>query len=372
MTAEEILSRLLSFRAVTGTPNKPIAEWAADYLGQRGAAVTVIPSQNEGRVNVWATFGPDDVPGLVLSGHLDVVPAQEGDWRSDPFVLTEKNDLLFGRGSTDMQGFIACVLSLADDLAACAKTRPIHVALSCDEELGCKGVPSLLAELPRLCALPAGALIGEPTGLVPVRGHKGKAAYRLVVKGQPGHSSRPDLGKNAIHGLSTVLSCITEVEKSLQGGPFMDGFEPPYSTMQTGLIKGGQALNIIAAEASLAVEARAIPGVDPLQLLAPVLERARSLTDKGYEIHCEQLANYPALNTEADNIFLAHVASSAAQPVADAVSFGSEAGLFQKAGIPSVVCGPGDIGRAHKPNEYIARRELAACDRFLQTLIRSF
>src|SRR5699024_6827128 len=155
--------------------------------------------------------------------------------------------------------------------------------------------------------LPAGALIGEPTGLVPVRGHKGKAAYRLTVEGKPGHSSRPDLGKNAIHGLSSVLSRITEVEESLRHGPLKDGFEPPYSTMQTGLIKGGQALNIIAGEASLSVEARAVPGVDPLQLLAPVLERARSLANQGYEVHCEQLANYPALNTEAGHAFLTHV-----------------------------------------------------------------
>lgn len=372
MTIEQILAQLLSFRAVAGSPNIGIAEWTAGYLRECGASTTLIPSQDESHFNVFATFGPRDVPGLVLSGHLDVVPAGETGWRSDPFVLTAKDDLLFGRGSTDMQGFIACVLALANELVACSKTRPIHVALSCDEELGCRGVPSLLRALPQLCTLPAGAVIGEPTGLVPVCGHKGKAAYRLTVQGTPGHSSRPDLGLNAIHGLSAVLSRIVGEEKKLSAGPFAEAFEPPFSTMQCGIIGGGQAINIIAGEAALEVEVRAIPGIDPVQLLSPVLACCESLTEAGYQTNCECLANYPAMKIDTDAPLVTAVVNSAGRAAIDAVSFGTEAGLFQKAGIPSIVCGPGDINRAHKPNEYIARNELKACCRFLRTLVHTF
>lgn len=369
MTTADILARLVSFTAVAGQPNADITDWTADYLQRVGAKVTKIPGPDAGRWNVFASFGPCDTPGIVLSGHLDVVPAQEPEWATDPFTLVERDGKLFGRGTTDMQGYVACVLGLAPRLAALAKKRPIHVALSCDEELGCRGVPSMLAKLPELCALPSGAVIGEPTNLIPVRGHKGKAAYRLEVTGQPGHSSRPDLGLNAIHALAGVLSEIVYHARALEHGPKAMDFSPPYSTMQAGVIAGGQALNIIAARASLQVEARAIPGVDPQALLQPVLEKLDALKAQGFQVHHELLSAYPALQIDRQDTLVELVETSCGNTAVDAVSFGTEAGLFQQAGVPAIICGPGDIGRAHKPNEYITRDELARCTAFLNNLL---
>ncbi|KFF49309.1 acetylornithine deacetylase [Gammaproteobacteria bacterium MFB021] len=369
MTSVDILARLVSFKAVAGAPNGPIAEWAAEYLRQAGATVTQIPGPDAGRWNVFASFGPCDTPGIVLSGHLDVVPAREPTWTSDPFTLIERDGRLYGRGTADMQGYIACVLALAPRLAALAKTRPIHVALSCDEELGCRGVPSLLARLPDLCARPSGAVIGEPTNLTPVRGHKGKAAYRLEVTGQPGHSSRPELGLNAIHALSDVLTQVVQQARALENGPRAADFAPPYSTMQVGVIAGGQALNVIPDLASLQVEARAIPGVDPQALLAPILDALDRLEAQGFGTHYAPLSSYPALRLDRRDPLVALVEASCGQASVDAVSFGTEAGLFQQAGIPAIVCGPGDIARAHKPDEYITRDELARCSAFLERLL---
>ncbi|MES1955031.1 acetylornithine deacetylase [Salinisphaera hydrothermalis] len=371
MTPTDILGRLLSFKAVAGQPNAAITGWVGEHLEHAGARVTRISGPDVGRDNLWASFGPCDQPGLVLSGHLDVVPAEADMWTSDPFELVERDGCLFGRGTSDMQGYVACVLALADEIAASAITQPIHVALSCDEELGCRGVPYLLTRLPELCAPPWGAVIGEPTSLVPVRGHKGKAAYALEVIGRAGHSSRTDLGRNAIHGLSQVLTVIVETARALEHGPLADDFIPAYSTLQAGVIQGGQALNIIPDHARLEVEARAIPGVDPDVLLAPILDALSTLERAGFETRHQRLSRYPALQIERGHRLVDLVSASAGHSPKDAVSFGTEAGLFQQAGIPAIICGPGDIDRAHKADEYITAAELADCTRFLRELIQA-
>ncbi|HEY0276297.1 MAG TPA: acetylornithine deacetylase, partial [Paenirhodobacter sp.] len=334
-----------------------------------GAVVTRIPGPEGDRANIFATFGPRDVAGIVLSGHMDVVPALADDWASDPFILTARGGSLFARGSSDMQGFLACVLANAADFTTLSPDRPVHIAFSYDEELGCRGVPHMIAALPELCAPPLGAVIGEPTNMTPVRGHKGKAAIGLEVLGRAGHSARPDMGLNAIHGLSEVLSEVVATAALLQNGPFSADFVPPYSTVQAGVIHGGQAVNIIPDRATLEIEARAIPGVDPQHLLDPVLRRLERLRAQGFDIRHTLRSAYPAL-TLADNHPLVQLVEEVAERDAlDAVSFGTEAGLFQQAGVAAVICGPGDIGRAHKPDEYITRDELAAGTAFVRALV---
>ncbi|MCQ2003331.1 acetylornithine deacetylase [Rhizobium sp. NRK18] len=368
MTPAEILDRLIAFPSVVGTPNGEIVAWIADYLEKIGAKVTLIPGPEGDRSNLFATLGPADRPGYIVSGHMDVVPAGEPDWSSDPFAMRRDGDHLFGRGTSDMKGFLATVLAAAPEFAKRELKHPIHIAFSYDEEAGCRGVPHMIAKIPDLCAKPLGAIIGEPSGMRAVRAHKGKAAARITVKGLAGHSSRPDLGRNAIHAMANVLNATITQAANLATGPFDDAFQPPYSSMQAGIISGGQALNIIPEEAVMQVEARAITGVDPAGLLTQVKEAAEALAKDGFEVEWTELNAYPALSLAADAPLATLVEELSGNESLAAVSYGTEAGLFQQAGIDAIICGPGDIGRAHKPDEYVLISELEACLSMIRAL----
>lgn len=351
MRAAEILERLVGFPSVVGTSNTALMDYVAQYLAAHGARVTRLMGPEGDRENLFATIGDPSVPGYILSGHVDVVPAQEAGWLGDPFVLRRDGARLIGRGACDMKGFDAAVLAAVPMLAAMPLRAPVHIALSYDEEAGCRGVPHLLARLADLCAPPRGCFVGEPSGLVPVLAHKGKAALRLVASGVSGHSSRPDLGQNAIHALAPALSAAVALAESLKSGPQDATFSPPYSTVQIGTVSGGQALNIIPDRAEACVEARAIWGADPRQILAPLAEIGG--------IEAEWLSDYPALALDADHPLAALATALSGHAPLQAVSYGTEAGLFQRAGVPAIVCGPGDIARAHKPEEYLTESELA-------------
>ncbi len=355
MTPDEMLARLVGFDSVVGRPNGPIVGFVRDWLAGQGVQAHVLPGPEGDRANLFATIGPPDRPGYVLSGHLDVVPADEPGWQGDPFTLRNDAGRLIGRGACDMKGFVAAALAMVPELSRMPLQAPVHLALSYDEEAGCRGVPHLLAALPDLCAPPAGAIIGEPSGLTPVLAHKGKAAIRLAARGVAGHSSRPDLGVNAIHALLSVLNAAVAQAQELQGGAQDDRFAPPYSSLQIGTLSGGQAINIIPEAATAQIEARAIAGADPAALLAPVIAAA---TGAGVDV--EHLSSYPALALAPDHPLAGLIARIAGKTPLGAVSYGTEAGLFQRAGIPSVICGPGEIGRAHKPEEYLTRDELHA------------
>lgn len=356
MTPEHLLSTLVAFPTVVGRPNGALIDFVRDYLAEHGVSSTVIVGPEGDRFNLFATIGPSEVPGLILSGHVDVVPAEEAGWQGDPFRLRCEGERLIGRGAVDMKGFVAAVLASVPMLVRAELKRPIHLALSYDEEAGCRGVPHLINKLSSLCPDPWGCIVGEPTGLAPVLRHKGKAAVKVIARGVPGHSSRPDQGLNAIHALVPVLAAATgEAERLRREGPFDASFAPEYSSLQVGLMSGGAALNIIPAQAEAAIEARSIAGVDPMQVLGPVLAAASADGALSHEV----LSQYPALALGPTAPLARLVAEvSGREPVA-AVSFGTEAGLFQAAGIPAVVCGPGDIARAHRPEEYILRDELA-------------
>ena len=371
MTPEEILRALVQFPSVVGQPNAAIAGWIADYLRGFGVEAQLLAGPEGDRVNLFATVGPRDVPGLILSGHMDVVPAQEPQWTGDPFTLRADGEKLLGRGTSDMKGFLAAALAIVPALVATRPGRPIHLAFSYDEEAGCRGVPHLIAALPSLCALPSAAVIGEPSGLRPILAHKGKAAARAEIRGRSGHSSRPDLGLNAIHAMGKVIAAADKAAMALQSGPLDPVFAPAYSTIQIGTIRGGEALNIIPGCCAIEIEARAIAGVSPAALLEPVREALEALRGDGFETGWQTIASYPALSLPAAAPIAGMLAAITGEALA-AVSYGTEAGLYQGAGIDAIICGPGDIARAHKPDEYITGAELAACVAMLERLCTHF
>ncbi|TIS52354.1 acetylornithine deacetylase [Mesorhizobium sp.] len=368
MDVLDILDRLVAFPSVAGKPNGDIAGWIEAHLAEQGAKVTLLPGPEGDRSNLFATIGPADVPGYVLSGHMDVVPAGEPQWGSSPFALRRGGERLYGRGTTDMKGFLAAALAAVPHVAGMRLARPIHLAFSYDEEVGCRGVPHLIARLPELCAKPLGVIVGEPSGMRAVRGHKGKAAARVIVHGRSGHSSRPDLGLNAVHAMAEVLSATVSEAERLTHGPFDPAFEPAYSSLQAGVIAGGQSVNIIPDTCTLDLEARAIPGVDPAGLLAPVKARAEACASEGFQIEWTPISAYPALSLPQDAALAALLHGLTGEEPLAAVSYGTEAGLYQAAGFDAIICGPGDIGRAHKPDEYILASELAACQRMIEAL----
>jgi acetylornithine deacetylase len=368
MMVEELLARLVAFPSVVGTPNGAIVAWIADYCRSHGATVAVLPGPEGDRCNLLATVGPRDKAGYILSGHMDVVPAGEAEWSSDPFSLRAEGDRRYGRGTTDMKGFLACALAVLPKLAARNLSRPVHLAFSYDEEAGCRGAPHLISALPHLCKTPVGAIIGEPSRMQAVRAHKGKAAVRLEVIGQSGHSSQPHLGLNAVHAMARVITQAAAYGELLAKGPFDPNFEPPYSSLQVGVIAGGQAVNIIPDRCTADIEVRAVSGTSPLLLLEPVKAHLEALQAESFKTIWHELSAYPALSLAADNPLAVLMTELTGKEALAAVSFGTEAGLYQQAGIDAIICGPGEIGRAHRPNEYITVGELRACQQMIETL----
>lgn len=369
MQVIDILDRLIAVPSVVGTPNGAIVEWIRAYLADHGITAQVLMGPEGDRANLFATIGPADQPGYILSGHMDVVPAigQSG-WSRDPFQMVQIEDRLYGRGTSDMKGFLAACLAAIPRLQAMPLARPLHLAFSYDEESGCQGVPHMLARLPDLCAPPLGAIIGEPSRLQPICAHKGKAAARVTIRGRAGHSSRPELGLNAIHAMAEVLGAAVQTAEDLTQGLLDQTFEPPYSSLQVGTISGGQAVNIIPDCCRIDLEARAIAGVHPAGLLAPVRKAAERLVCHGFDVQWEDVGLYPALSLPLTSPLAQLLRRLSGQELQPAVSYGTEAGLYQGAGVDAVICGPGDIDRAHKPDEFICIDELTACQRLIEAL----
>ncbi len=326
-----------------GTPNGALMEFVADYLRAHDVPFTLLKGPEGDRYNLFATIGDASVPGYILSGHVDVVPAQEPEWQADPFVMRHADGRLIGRGCCDMKGYVAAALAAVPALQKMNLSAPVHIALSYDEEAGCRGVPHMLAALPDLCAAPLGCIVGEPTGLVPVLAHKGKAALRLLSEGRAGHSSRPDLGANAIHGLLPALLAATTQAKALEAGPQDPRFAPPYSSLQIGTLKGGQAINIIPEAAQAEIEARAIAGVDPQTLLAPVLDAL------GEGVRGEWMSTYPALALGCDHPLAHPCRGHIRQCAPGRCQLRDRSGVCPPGGRGVNICGPGEIARAHAP-----------------------
>jgi acetylornithine deacetylase len=378
LTCRDLLARLTAFDTTSRNSNLALIEFIQNYLDEAGISSTLVANDEGTKANLFASIGPVDRPGVVLSGHTDVVPVDGQAWSSDPFLLTERDDRLFARGAADMKGFIAAVLALVPAIAARRLERPVHLAFSYDEEVGCKGVPRLLDHLEEtLPVLPAGCVVGEPTGMQIANGHKGKAGYRCTVTGRASHSALNHLGVNAVEIAAEIITRLRTMNVDFStNGPFADGFEPPHCTASTGVIGGGTALNIVPSTCRFEFEFRLLPGQEAERLLTEVqhlantelLPAMRSIAPEA-AIEWEELMSYPALGSDRSAAIerLGCDLTGTVLPVK--LSFGTEAGHFAKRGIPAVVCGPGHIDVAHKPDEYVDLAQLSACTAFLGDLV---
>lgn len=367
MTPEAILSDLVAIADLPGASNARMAACILDHLARLGVECAVLPGPEGDRVNLFATLGPRDVPGYVLSGHMDVVPTEGQIWSSDPFRLRAEGGRLYGRGATDMKGYLACMLAMVPEFQAMGLRRPIHLAFSYDEEIGCRGVGHMIARLPDLCAPPLGCIVGEPSDMVPVLSHKGKQAVELRIEGQAAHSSQPDLGVNAIYPAAELLLFIRDLAARLAAeGPFDARFSPPCSTVVAGVVQGGAAVNIIPDRCAIQMEVRSVPGQTPQAITAQVLARLVQL--EGVRVSHRELSSYPALPPPEYRVLADLLERLTGKPALQSVSYGTEAGLFHAAGVPSIICGPGSISRAHRPDEYVTVAELSECCAMLRRL----
>ncbi|MBS7560057.1 MULTISPECIES: acetylornithine deacetylase [Pseudomonas] len=375
-SSRELLARLVGFATVSRDSNLELIGFIRDYLMSHGVDSELIYNPQRTKANLFASIGPSDRSGVVLSGHTDVVPVDGQAWSVEPFVLSEREGRLYGRGTADMKGFIASVLAAVPGLVRRELRIPIHLAFSYDEEVGCLGVRPMLERLQQRPHKPLLCLIGEPTELRPVLGHKGKLAMRCQVRGAACHSAYAPYGVNAIEYAARLIGKLGEIGGQLARPEHHDPrFDPPFSTVQTGTIKGGRALNIVPADCEFDFEVRTLPEfdaqavVDELQRYAqdqllPQMQAVQA--DTG--IALQPLSAYPGLATAADSEAAELLALLSGSRAFGTVAFGTEGGLFHQAGIPTVVCGPGSMDQGHKPDEFISLEQLHACDAMLRRL----
>ncbi|WP_175649731.1 acetylornithine deacetylase [Pseudomonas sp. Marseille-P9899] len=375
--SRELLGRLIGFVTVSRESNLELITFIRDYLAGHGVDSELFLNAEGTKANLFATLGPRDRGGVVLSGHTDVVPVDGQAWTVDPFAMTEREGRLYGRGAADMKGFIASVLAAVPAFLAEPLQIPVHLAFSYDEEVGCLGVRSMLAALEQRPHKPVMCLIGEPTELKPVLGHKGKLAMRCQVQGAACHSAYAPYGVNAIEYAARLIGKLGEIGERLARPEQHDArFDPPFSTVQTGVIKGGRALNIVPAECEFDFEVRALPGFDAQTVAdelsvyaeAELLPKMRAVQAQT-SVRLQPLSAYPGLATPADSETARVLALLSGSSEFGTVAFGTEGGLFDQAGIPTVVCGPGSMDQGHKPDEFVSLEQLHGCDAMLMRLV---
>jgi acetylornithine deacetylase len=375
-TAEAILAKLVAFQTVSRAPNMALIEFVASFLREIEATVTLVPGP-AGRANLFATVGPDDVPGVVLSGHSDVVPVEGQDWSSPPFELSQRSGRLFGRGTADMKGFVACALVAMANASKWKLRAPLHIALSYDEEIGCVGVHSLLEQLAMAPVQPRFCIIGEPTSMRVAIGHKGKRAFSAEFHGREIHSALAPGGLNAVQMGAEFCLGIQQLQTRLAAeGPRDDAYEVPYSTMHVGKFSGGVALNIVPNHARIEYELRSVPAEDSdaiceqIQELAERIVAVRKTEFPEADVTIKMLTSYPGLETGADDRVVEFVKSLTGANGTTKVAFGTEGGLFSEhLQLPVVICGPGSMDQGHKPDEFVAIDQLRQCDQMLENLV---
>jgi len=371
-----MIERLIAFPTVSRDSNLGLIEWTRDYLAGFGVKSRLTYDASGKKANLFATLGEGPRPGLILSGHTDVVPVEGQAWDSDPFQATIKDGLLYGRGSADMKSYIATALALTPQFLAAKMDAPLHFALSYDEEVGCIGVQGLIKDLQELGLQPAACIVGEPTSMQPIIAHKGTHRFRCCVRGREAHSSYTTMGVNSIEYAARVIVYIRQMADRFAQLETRDyGFTVPYTTMQTGLIHGGLAANIVPKDCKFEFEARTMPGIDVARLYQEIQDFAATLlpemqrVEPNAAIDFEWLASAPGLNMQENDAVVQLAKALARNKSHGSVSYGTEAGLFQRAGIPTVVCGPGSIEQAHRPNEFVALEQLAQCEAFMLRLM---
>jgi acetylornithine deacetylase len=375
-----MIERLINFKTVSRDSNLGLIEWVRDYLRDLGAVTRLTHDATGKKANLFATLGDSPKPGLILSGHTDVVPVDGQNWDTDPFVAVERDGKLFARGSADMKGFIGIILTRAPQFVAALNDgrldAPLHYSLSYDEEVGCLGVRGLIRDLEENNIRPAGCVVGEPTSMQPIIAHKSTHRFRCSVHGREAHSSYVTLGVNAIEYAARLIVFIRQIADRLAQIERRDyGFTVPYSTLSTGVIHGGIAANVVPKDCVFSVDMRTLPQTSPdalyqeIHSYAEMLAKEMRAVDEKSGIDMEwvsQTVGLQALETDAIVQWAMQLSRST---TVGKVSYGTEAGLFQKMGVPTVICGPGDIAEAHRPNEYVALDQLAQCERFVDRIL---
>lgn len=376
-SSREMLARLVSFDTTSRDSNLALIQFVENYVDSYGVTFRRIPNPEGTKANLLISIGPNEPGGIILSGHTDVVPVDGQDWVTDPFTLAEKDSKYFGRGTSDMKAFSAVILSLLPELTKRQLHTPVHIALSYDEEVGCLGVRPMIAEIVKSVPKPKLAIIGEPTEMKVVNAHKGIRSFRTTVTGREAHSSQTDKGVNAVMIAAELIMHISALaEEMRQRGDASGRFDPPYTTVQSSTIQGGTALNILAHHCMFQWEFRYLPGTSSDDIAEKfmayartvVLPRMRKIAPET-DIVTTPRAHVPPLVARDGCPAEALAKQLTGRNHAEAVAYGTEAGLFQEVGIPSVICGPGNILQAHKPNEFIEISQIAACEKFIRRLI---
>lgn len=372
----DLLGKLIAFDTTSVNSNLQLIEFVRDYLQQQGLDSRLTYDESNKKANLWVTIGPDIAGGVVLSGHTDVVPVAGQDWSSDPFVMDTRDGKLFGRGTADMKGFVACALAHTAYYNSLQLKVPLHFAFSYDEEVGCLGVRGLIDDISKNLPTPRAVIVGEPTSMKIIGGNKGGRSFNTVVTGLDGHSSLPQLGANAIIAANRIITKLVEIQDRLKANADPDnGFSPPYTSLDLGLIKGGTASNIIPARCELSWGFRGLPdeNMDVLEQevrefidtqVLPDLQAVSSATSIVTELRSDVPPLKPDENSAAEQL-VRHLSRLNAST---RVSYGTEAGLFQQAGIAGVIFGPGDIEQAHLPDEFVAIQQMQECCSFLTRL----
>ena len=377
MQTADILARLIGFDTTSSKPNRALMDWVQDLLGGAGITAQILPDASGGKANLYATIGPQDRPGVMLSGHTDVVPVDGQVWTRPPFVLTEAEGRYYGRGATDMKGFVASALAAALMAARRPLATPLHLALSYDEEVGCLGVASLIDMLAHAPHLPAMCIVGEPTGMQVATGHKGKIALRAACTGREGHSALAPMALNALHLGADFLGALRRLQDEVAASGLRDGdYDVPYTTLHVGKMQGGVQVNIVPNLCTLDFEIRNLAGDDPQALIDRLRVEADRITAPlkaafpEAAITIDRLWDYPGLGTPSSAPVVQFVKSLTGANGTMKVAFGTEGGLFStRLGIPTVICGPGSMAQGHKPDEWVSVEQITRCDAMLAALL---
>ncbi len=376
MDSIDILQRLIAFRTVSRNPNLDLLGFVSELLKTCGISSQLVPSSDGHKANLFATVGIGE-GGVMLSGHTDVVPVEDQDWTLPPFTLTERAGKLYGRGTADMKGFVACAVAAVLKASKMQLNTPLHLALSYDEEIGCIGVRSLIETLRVAPNRPALCIVGEPTNMQVATGHKGKIGARAVCRGREGHSALAPLSLNAIYlGCDFVSALRAEQERLARDGARDGDYDVPYSTLHVGKINAGVALNIVPNLCQLDFEIRNIAADDADEILDRLRKEAARIASAAATIapeaaiEIEIINTYPGLDTPANSQAVAFVKSLTGANGTIKVAFGTEGGLFSRdLGTPTVVCGPGSMTQGHKPDEFISVEQMGRCDDMLGKLL---
>ena len=373
----DMIRKLVGFPTVSRESNLELIDFVREYLKPFDADIRLTFDDEKRKANLFATLGPRHDGGIVLSGHTDVVPVQGQAWDTDPFTLIERDEKLYGRGTSDMKSFVAVVLALLPEFMRRGLKSPLHLAFSYDEEVGCLGVGRMISDLTAAGIKPQSCIVGEPTMMKPVIAHKGKKSYRATVRGLASHSAYAPSGVNAVEAAAEAVAYLKGMARRHRDrGPYDRGFDVAHTTVHTGVFRGGTALNIVPHECTFDFEFRHLPGDDPEKLFAEFRsyvaktlepEMRAVYKDAGFDI--QLMSQIPALDNSAETDVVALAQGLSGNTETGKVSYGTEGSQFQRAGIPTVICGPGSIEQAHKPNEFVSLEQIARSESFVRGLM---